>query len=262
MNSRKLLISEKMKIIDAHIHLKPSDKAPVSSLLRQLDTYGIEKAMLILNVEEEYDALIKDIVSFKASCDRFWIAVGINIHDENSFARFDELRQLGIEPKVKIHPHLFKIRREEIGDVVKSVEPYDTQIIVDSLYYGEEIEYHNGVEVGLAIARQYPNRKVVMAHSGSVEFLKCMMLTRYLPNVYYDYSFIQTFFQNTSLRLDMVNFLSRTANRIMFGSDYPSFSIESALDNMKSLVEEAGLKDKQIEMVFAQNASKVYGYGE
>lgn len=247
-----------MTINDAHIHLNPSEETAVSSLLHQMDTYSIEKALLILNVQEEYDAFIKDIASFKSSSNRFWIASGINIHDKCSFVRFEELRQMGIDPKVKIHPHLFKIRREDIEDVVKAIESYDTQIIVDSLYYGAEIEYHNGVEVGLAIARRYPNRKVVMAHSGSIEFLKCMMLTRYLPNVYYDYSFIQTFFQHTSLRLDMVNFLSRTANRIMFGSDYPSFSLESAMDNMKSLTEEAGLNKEQIEMVFAQNANKVY----
>lgn len=248
-----------MVIIDAHIHLNPSDKAAVSSLLHQLDTHGIEKAMLILNVKEEYDAFVKDITTFKSNSNRFWITSGINIHDKSSYARFDELCQIGIAPKVKIHPHLFKIRKEEIDDVVNALEPYDTQIIVDSLYYGAEIEYHNGVEVGLAIARQYPTRKVVMAHSGSVEFLKCMMLTRYLPNVFYDYSFIQTFFQHTSLRLDMVNFLSRTANRIMFGSDYPSFALDSAVDNMKSLAAEAYLKDEQIEMVFAQNANMLYG---
>lgn len=247
-----------MKIIDAHIHLNPSDEDAVTSLLHQLDAHDVEKAMLILNVKEEYDAFIKDIASFKANSNRFWIAAGINIHDESSYARFDQLRQMGIAPKIKVHPHLFKITKEDIEDVVKAIKPYDTQIIVDSLYYGEEIEYHNGVEVGLAIARQYPNRKVVMAHSGSVEFLKCMMLTRYLPNVFYDYSFIQTFFQHTSLRLDMVNFLSRTANRIMFGSDYPSFTIESAKENIVSLMEESELTEEQQEMVLGRNSVTVY----
>lgn len=247
-----------MKITDAHIHLKPTEGSAVTSLLQQLDAHDIEKALLILNVKEEYDAFVKDIESFNASRDRFWIAAGLNIHDDSSFKRFEELRQKGIEPKVKIHPHLFQIRKEEIGDVVKSLEPYNTEIIVDSLFYGAELEYHNGVETGLAIAREYPERKVVMAHSGSVEFLKCMMLTRYLPNVFYDYSFIQTFFQHTSLRLDMVNFLTRTANRIMFGTDYPSFAIENALENMNSLMNEAGLSDEQKAMVMAQNSEKVY----
>lgn len=247
-----------MRIIDAHIHLNLKEDNPVSNLLSQMDKHDVEKAMLILNLKEEHDAFIKDFAAYKSNQNRFWIASGINIHDNESFNRYDELCQLGVLPKVKVHPRLFKIRKEDIETVVNALEPYNTQIIIDSLYYGSEIEYHNGIETGVAIALRYPDRKVVMAHSGSIEFLKCMMATRYLPNVYYDYSFIQTFFQHTSLRLDMVNFLSRTANRIIFGTDYPSFTIASALENMKSLAEEAELSEEQMEMVLANNAVSIY----
>ena len=44
-----------MSIIDAHIHLNPKAKAPISDLLFQMDSREIGKAMLILNVKEEYD---------------------------------------------------------------------------------------------------------------------------------------------------------------------------------------------------------------
>lgn len=251
-----------MNIIDAHIHLNLKDGTPVSGLLHQMDMHGIGKAMLILNVKEEYDAFINDINSYKSNQDRFWIASGINIHDKSSFSRFDELCQMGLKPKIKIHPRLFKIKKEDIGAVVDSIAQYDTQIIIDTLYYGHEIEYHNGVEIGVALALRYPGRNIVMAHSGSVEFLKCMMATRNLPNVYYDYSFIQTFFQHTSLRLDMVDFLCRTANRIMFGSDYPSFQHDNALNSIKSLANEAGLNEEQTGMVMGLNAEKIYGHAK
>lgn len=251
-----------MNIVDAHIHLNLKDGSPVSSLLYQMDSHGMGKAMLILNLKEEYDAFINDVDSYKSNQDRFWIASGINIHDKSSFSRFDDLRQMGFEPKVKIHPRLFKIKKEDIDVAVNAIAQYDTQIIIDTLYYGHEIEYHNGIELGVAVALRYPERKVVMAHSGSVEFLKCMMATRYLPNVCYDYSFIQTFFQHTSLRLDMVDFLRRTANRIMFGSDYPSFQLDNALNNIQSLADEAGLNDDQIGMVMGLNAERIYGHAK
>lgn len=251
-----------MNIIDAHIHLNLKEGSPVSGLLHQMDKHGIGKAMLILNIKEEYDAFINDINSYKSNQDRFWMACGINIHDESSFSRFDDLSQMGLEPKIKIHPKLFKIKKEDIDRVVDSIAQYDTQIIIDTLYSGHEIEYHNGIETGIAIALRYPERKVVLAHSGSVEFLKCMMATRYLPNVCYDYSFIQTYFQHTSLRIDMVDFLRRTANRIMFGSDYPSFQLDNALNNMKSLANEAGLTEKQTEMVMGLNAEQIYGHAK
>ena len=157
------------------------------------------------------------------------------------------------------HSRHTEIRREDIEAVVNSIEPYNTQTIIDTLYYGSEIAFHNGIETSVAIALRYPERKVVLAHSGSVEFLKCMMATRYLPNVYYDYSFIQTYFQHTSLRFDMVDFLRRTANRIMFGSDYPSFTLDSAIENMKSLADEAGISGEKLAMVMGLNAEKVFG---
>ena len=248
-----------MSIIDAHIHLNPKAKAPISDLLFQMDSREIGKAMLILNVKEEYDAFLADISAFQSNKSRFWIAVGINIHDNDSFVRLSELSQMGLEPKLKIHPRLFKIKREDIEAVVNSIEPYNTQTIIDTLYYGSEIAFHNGIEASVAIALRYPERKVVLAHSGSVEFLKCMMATRYLPNVYYDYSFIQTYFQHTSLRFDMVDFLRRTANRIMFGSDYPSFTLDSAIENMKSLADEAGISGEKLAMVMGLNAEKIFG---
>ena len=248
-----------MELIDAHVHLNLKDDFPVSGLLKQMDKHGIGKVMLILNLKEEYNAFISDVSTYKSNQGRFWIASGINIHDKNSFDRFDHLCQMGLAPKIKIHPRLFKLRKEDLDVVVDSVAQYDTQIIIDTLYYGHEIEYHNGIELGVTLARRYSERNIVMAHCGSVEFLKCMMATRYLPNVYYDYSFIQTFFQNTSLRLDMVDFLRRTANRIMFGSDYPSFQLDNALSNMKSLANEAGLSEEQTGIVMGLNAERIYG---
>ena len=128
-------------MIDAHIHLNLKDGSPVSGLLHQMDKHGIGKAMLILNQKEDYDAFIGDVNTYKTNQDRFWIASGINIHDNSSFSRFDDLCQMGIEPKIKIHPRLFMIKKEDIELVVNSIAQYDTQIIIDTLYYGHEIEY-------------------------------------------------------------------------------------------------------------------------
>lgn len=248
-----------MKIIDAHIHLKPSDEAPVSNLLHQMDANGIEKAMLILNVKEEYDAFQKDIASYNAYRDRFWIAMGLNIHDSHSIRQTDSFINKGIGSCIKIHPHLFSLTKQEIPEVIEAISPYNTPVIVDALYYGQEIEYHNGLEYGVAIGKAYPTRNVVIAHSGSLDFLKCMMATRYMSNVFYDYSFIQSFFNKTSLRLDMVDFLRRTTNKIMWGSDAPSFEIKKALDDFLSIAEESQISEEQKCDVLYNNAIKIYG---
>ena len=57
----------------------------------------------------------------------------------------------------------------------------------------------------------------------------------------------------------MVDFIRRTANRIMFGSDYPSFQFDNALSSIKSLANEAGVNEEQIAMVMGKNAENIYG---
>ena len=250
-----------MKIIDAHIHLNPSDASPVSSLLHQMDSNSIEKAMLILNVQEEYEAFNKDVASYSLNKDRFWVATGLNIHEQSSIRQTERFIKDGVASCIKIHPHLFCLSKDDIPAVIEAISNYETPVIIDALYYGQEIEYHNGVEYSVSIGRAFPDRNVVVAHAGSLDFLKCMMATRYMKNVFYDYSFIQSFFNRTSLRLDMVDFLRRTTNKIMWGSDAPSFPIDKALDDFMSIEEESGIKKEQLQDVLYNNALKVYGTG-
>lgn len=247
------------RIIDAHIHLNLKAELPLQNLIQQLDENQIEKAMLILNNADEHKAFAKESALYKANQDRFWIASGLNIHDELSVRKTNELFEKGLQPCIKIHPHMFYLSKEDLPNVIEALSSYTTPIIVDSLYYDKEIEFHNGIEYGVAIGREYPGRSVVIAHAGSLDFLKCMMATRYMPNVFYDYSFTQSFFNRTSLRLDMVDFLRRTTNKIMWGSDFPSFAINRAYSDFVSIAEEAGITIEQMRDVLYNNAIKVYG---
>lgn len=250
---------QSMKVIDAHIHLNLKTDSPLENLIGQMDANQVERVMLILNNASERKAFQDEINLYRNNKDRFWIASGLNIHEEESVKGIEVLLGQGINTCIKVHPHMFGLTKEEIPQVIDALAAYTTPVIVDSLYYGKEIEYHNGVEYGVAIGRAFPERKVVIAHSGSLDFLKCMMATRYMPNVFYDYSFTQTFFNRTSLRLDMVDFLRRTTNKIMWGSDFPSFAIDRAINDFMSIVDEAGITPEQLNDVVYNNAIKVYG---
>lgn len=247
-----------MSIIDGHLHLNLKEIHPLKNLLCQMDHNDIEKSMLILNTEDEFNAFERERKTYYENDNRIWIACGLNIHDSSSKERVDVLLSRGIDVKLKIHPNMFSIIREDFHSVIEAVSPYNRTIIVDTLFYGAKLECHVGYELGLLLACTFPERKIIMAHSGSIDFLKCMMSTRYLHNVFYDYSFIQSFFSKTSLRFDMVDFLSRTSNRIIFGSDYPSFSIQEAISDFRSLLAETSLNKTQVQDVFYTNAMKIY----
>ncbi len=247
-------------IIDAHLHLDLKEQNPLTSLLAKMDEEDIEKCVLILNMPAERKTFLKDIQVYNQNKGRFIILSGINVHDESSINEFEQLMNLDCTPGIKIHPRLFELTLDDIPWYIDFCEKYPgLPIMIDSLFYGEMIEHHIGVEYGVHLARHFKDRKIIMAHSGSLDFLKCMMATRYLNNVYYDYSFIQSFFKNTSLRLDMVEFLRRTSFRIMYGSDYPSFKLAECKNDFAALITEAGLSEKQTRDVLYNNALEVYG---
>lgn len=246
-------------IIDAHLHLDLKDSNPLSTLLHKMDETGVDKSVLILNMPEERAAFLKEFNLFEGNRRRFRLLSGINVHDEQTVTDFEKLVSLGCEPGIKIHPRLFELSLNDIPWYFQICERFpDAPIMIDSLFYGEKIEHHIGVEFGVYLARHFSKRYIIMAHSGSIDFLKCMMATRYMDNVYYDYSFIQSFFKNTSLRQDMIDFLKRTSFRIMYGSDYPSFKLEDCIVDFESLIHEAELNEKQIQNVFYNNAVEVY----
>ena len=255
-----LMMQENSLIIDAHLHLDLKETSPLSSLLYKMDDTGVDKGVVILNMPEERAAFIKEYCLFEQNRERFWVLSGLNVHDAQSVTDFEKLVSLGCKPGIKIHPRLYELSLNDIPWYIDICEHFKgVPIMIDSLFYGEMIEHHIGVEFGVHLARRFRDRYIIMAHSGSLDFLKCMMATRYMDNVYYDYSFIQSFFKNTSLRLDMIDFLKRTSFRIMYGSDFPSFKLEECENDFRALINEAELNEKQIRNVFYNNAIEVYG---
>lgn len=249
-----------MRIIDAHSHINIRSEEPLKDLLSEMDANDVERSLVILNLPEERKYFMNEFNLYLSNRDRLALSYGLDFHNPESKKDIDNIiDKTGNKIVIKIHPKLFRIKHHEIEKVVESVREYDDfPIIVDSLYYGEDIEHHIGVDLSVALAREYKNRNIIVAHSGSLDFLKCMMSCRYMPHVLFDYSFIQSFFNQTSLRFDMVNFLKRTSNRIMFGSDRPSFKLKNTIDDMLSIATEAALSDTQLDDVLYGNAVKTY----
>lgn len=249
-----------MRIIDAHSHINPKADNPLQDLLFEMDENNVEKSVLILNLPEEREIFQNEYNLYLANKDRFALSYGLDFNNKKSKIELNTIiEKTDGKVAIKIHPKLFRFERKDIPAIIESVREYKgLPIIVDALYYGEDIEHHIGVDVSVALAREYNDRNIVVAHSGSLDFLKCMMSCRYMPHVCFDYSFIISFFNHTSLRMDMVNFLSRTSNRIMFGSDRPSFKVSKAIAEMQNIAEDSGINNNQLEDIFYTNALKVY----
>lgn len=99
-------------------------------------------------------------------------------------------------------------------------------------------------------AKHFPEVKVVIAHMGLHDFLhETIIACKEIPNIYADMS--------QAWPYDIKAFVHAVgAERLLYGTDGPFQS--PWVERLK--VEECGLTDSQLEMIFHKNAEKVYGF--
>ena len=247
-------------LIDAHLHMDIKQNKPLEALLREMDRGAVDRGVLILNTREEKTAFINDFSTFNEN--RLRVAFGINPHDEHSINYYSEVREIIRFNRIaKIHPRFMQITRGDFKEIKRLLDRFDmSTIIIDTLVYGPRYEYNTGIELGIYLAEQNPQRNVILAHAGSTRMLECIMMTRWLENIYYDLSFVNPYFLTTSVEIDMKYLLRRTANRVLYGSDYPSFAIDKVKASFVDMCYEVGLNTEEVDKVLFKNASRIYSF--
>lgn len=254
------------KIIDAHLHIDVRLENPVRQLLSEIDNEKINNGVLIVNTDEECRCILKE-KELLISNSRIKLVAGLNIHSDNPYNILNSLSDFNSLCGIKLHPILYSYTKVDFEQILDSISRIEDNkqikvIVIDTLFNNEHIENHVGIELGIIVAKKNPNRRIILAHTGSTRLLECCAFTRKIPNIFYDLSFVSTYFNHTSVRIDMINYLKYTSDRMMFGSDYPSFNIAGAKQALIEICEEAMLGEKQIDNVFSKTASKVYSIGE
>lgn len=248
------------RIFDSHMHLNLSEDNPVGELLSQMESSGIDQAVLILNRREE-DALLRKYAHMQGQLNKkLSLAIWADYHENSHFLAAEFWRAKGFSVYTKLHPRISGITVNDFPSICSMLQnDLSKTIIIDCFGYGHHIEHHTGIELGIVLAQTFPEKHIVLAHAGGEQLLKCMLYTRTLPNIYYDISLTCNYLFHSSVHADMVQLLRYNASRVMYGSDYPDFLPDSAIKNVMSLCLEAGLNAEEIQRIFEENARKIYG---
>lgn len=119
-----------------------------------------------------------------------------------------------------------------------------------SIFKGTRLKYCDPIHLD-DVAVDFPNLKIVMAHSGrSFWYDKCFYLSRLHKNVYMDITGLPP--QNL---LNYFPELEKNSEKVVFGSDWPTMpgSIAKNIETIKSLP----LKDRTIEAILYKNAERL-----
>lgn len=243
-------------IYDCHLHIPMKKSNPIGALLNEINDSNVGGFVLILNSTEEENMYFEHLPLFDGYNHK--VALILDVRSESCLNNFKVLEEKGIEYIVKIHPRISKITTDDFKIVREKLKSLSYHaIIIDGWIFGYQIENHVGTELAVYLARELPDKKVVIAHSGGYKIIETMLLTRPVENMYYDLSLTQLYFRGSSIEWDIDYFVKWMNKKIIFGSDYPDFDICEAWKAFRHHYHNVGLDDK-IEKT-AVLAQEVYG---
>ena len=260
-----------MLITDCHIHIQPYEMfkpSPIEvmrkargkfddimeysrspkSLLRYLDSVGVERAMLINYVAPEVMGLTAEVnewvVNYCKADPRRLLSCG-SVHPRHSsdvLADMEQLARLGIR-MIKIHPphqllyandYLNGVKALEV--IYRAAEKHSIPVMVHtgtSIFPGARNRYGDPIFLD-DVAVDFPDLKILMAHGGRPIWMQtAFFLLRRHRNMHLDISGIPP-----KLLLQYFPRLKEIASKTLFGTDWPSpgvRDIKQNIDEFRSL---------------------------
>ncbi len=250
-------------MIDSHFHFDMSKADPVEDMLKQTKNNNINGVVVLLNDETMMKFYCDNLEKLRELPLLIHPVLLVNPHDVTVFEKHTNiLNNKKIEYSVKLYPRLSNISKEDFNDIQKILTQYNYRnIVVDAFYYGSHLQNHISNELAIFLAESFPEKKIIIAHFGGFRLLETYMYTRDLKNVFYDFSFTQNYFMNTSIWNDLRYCIKYNKNKAMFGSDYPSFSMEASINSLNMLIDPLGDIDLK-QYVTDTNARFLYLNGD
>lgn len=248
---------EAVKLIDAHMHIRPAELGPesdvdlnqfVESIIGQMEPAGVKGGIIASNTME-HDQL--DMVTRRYG-EHFIGLLNMLPDMERNLAEIDKY---GHNPSIiglKVYPNLWEgsafIRHlqpvlDEIKDRRWIIQVHSNPVVFE--------------EVGLPLqVRQLAWRvdlPVVMVHSGGHQFLQLYNMVDDTPeNLFFDTSAIQNIFCDTPFRSHVAWLFERLSDHLFWASDYPGFSFESA----HTALEKYGFSDQEMADICYHNCAR------
>jgi len=243
------------KPIDAHMHFNHKADDPVSDLLMQISSCNLSGCVLILNTDIDKMLYHRNQQAINDNYTTIWVSYLLDIMKND----IQQDEWIGAS-YIKIHPRLSRITTSDFCAYADALKSIPAQVVtIDCFTYGHELSHHVSMEMTIFLAERFPRVKFIIAHGGGVDLLKCILITKTLPNIYYDLSLTCNYLWDSSVRLDMVQMVKFHANRVLFGSDYPDFTPTQAIERINNLCDMADLAIHDRQLILRENALLLYG---
>jgi len=251
------------KIIDAHVHLDIKrhgsvDRA-VKVLITEVRRIGIKKVVLL--ALDELGLSSEDVARIARDYEEIIPIMSVHPYAENATCRMEELLSMYNFKGLKLHPRLqcFSLGDERVIALIKKAAQYNLPVIIDAFpYYPKyypEISPENFNKLALSI----PDAKIVIAHLCGHKIMDILFVAKGNKNIYLDLSYSFIYFKRSSIFHDILFLIEDLkGEKIIYGSDYPSFSLQFALNNVLSELSKLKNHGDYINSIFYENTRELF----
>jgi predicted TIM-barrel fold metal-dependent hydrolase len=231
-------------IIDAHVHLTSDGRwfqtpydASVDTALQQMDRVGIKMASIIPMPGRNQRDFVANLVGSRS--DRFFTGFTISALEEAEFQEFRTWIEGGLAKFAKVHPRETGIAPLEpkLGRFLDVAEKTRIPVIFDTYVRGSRLPLNELIPFRYdELARQRPKLTIILAHSGGHRVLDALAVAQTQPNVYLELSHVLAYFRETSLEKDFAFVMNRLDKKLIYGSDFPEYPIDSYLKMVQQMI--------------------------
>jgi len=265
-----LPVAAKQRTFDVHVHLHHGEKSLVeyekqaAADQREVTGFG---AMWFGGPNQ---ALKGDPAAIRANNDRLLALVSkhpkalpiATVHPYDGDAALAELQRVAAKgiKVLKIHPHTqqFDAADPRVLTLVKRAGELGVVVLMDNASIVPD-----DCEKLFNLALQAPKTKFIFAHLGGMNFRFWNIIAAartaeglFGENIYFDISATVAMLADSPVKDEFVWTLRNVGvNQVLFGSDFPQYSLAKNLDALEKL----GLSDAEKAAIRYENARKLFG---
>lgn len=227
-----------MEVIDGHANITEDgwwdgtglDAGP-DALLRQMDSAGIHKALLLPIRGRASNRLVARVV--KRHSDRFFGFGNLSVASwQQDLREIVDLRLKGI----KFHPRFQQetLQQWDQNGVLEGLATAGLTLNVCGWLQSACVPVGCLTPIAVdRIAKQYSRLNIILSHLGGHRYWDAFFAARSNGNLYLDSSYFTEFFQGTSLETDFFASLAKIDQKIIYGSDFPEVPATKSLDDFR-----------------------------
>lgn len=255
-----------MKALDFHTHLAESGvwhyrdlRADPATLMADLDAAEVELAVLLpIAGRDREDWALR---TAQLSGGRILSFLPVAPLGETPQERLHKIR--GADARgLKLHPRLQELRLTDprVVSFFQQLEKDFRGVLLIDCFFTDD-EPGRNIEDVASFVEAVSGMTLVLAHCGAFAFQAIVPLAEKHPHVRVDTSFTLNFFRKHG-KEDLIDELGRRladlpAEKVLFGSDFPEFSVAESRRLLEEVMEKAGFSREERWRVLGDNARRL-----